>query len=43
MKNEKRSTAAMRDPEFRRLIDNRNVKKVTMVKNGKVFRYGYDK
>lgn len=40
---EKKISKTVTDSDFRRLVSDRNVRKAVMVKDGKVFKYGYDK
>jgi len=40
---EKKISKAVTDSDFRRLVSSRNIRKAVMVKDGKVFKYGYDK
>ena len=42
MKDRKMSKTVT-DSDFRRLVESKNVRKAVMVKDGKVFKYGYDK
>ena len=42
MKDRKMSKAVT-DSDFRKLVESKNIRKAVMVKDGKVFKYGYDK
>lgn len=40
---EKKFSKTVTDSDFRKLVNSRNIRKAVMVKDGKVFKYGYDK
>ena len=40
---DRKISVAVTDSDFRKLIEGKNIRKAVMVKNGKVFKYGYDK
>lgn len=38
-----RLSKTITDSDFRKLINSKNVRKAVMVKEGKIFKYGYEK